>query len=219
MIGFVAEAWADIAPSPAPTGRKYIGVYNEVRLGKNLDDYVFFIAHGRGPGPPRYEYTQVTLSTKISTSMPVGGRYQYISLLAVPKASADQIRTDGPGGEWPNDFKIAGLQRIGFGDTATVDNKYPGGSLTRTYTITGFDKDGKIQTTVERDPADPDGEKQSAPEEENKSSSRTETGPGKTRSVVAGIALALSLAVGGFLLVRNRRARVVPTSDSSCNRR
>src|SRR5947207_2712993 len=86
VIGFVAEAWGDLAPSPLLPGKKYVEVVNPVRLGKEFDDYVFFIAHGRGPGAPRYDYKQITLSTKSSTRMPLGGRYQNIELLAVPKA-------------------------------------------------------------------------------------------------------------------------------------
>jgi hypothetical protein len=166
---------------------------------------VFFIAHGQGPGAPRYNYTKITLSTKSSTSMPPGGRYQYIELLAVPKASADQVQSVDPGAFAPGRSKIAGLQRIGFADTATVDSKHPGGSVTRTYTITGFDQDGRIQTTVEREPADAEGEK--------KSKSRAEVGPGKTSSAVAAIAVALSFALGGFLLVRKRRAPFLQTRD------
>lgn len=226
LFGFAAEAWADIPIPPAPPGRKYVAVYNKVRLGKVFDDYVFFIAHGQGPGPPRYEYTKVELSTTNSMSMPVGGRYQYISLLAVPKGSADKVPTGGPlglGAEWPEKLQIVGLHQIGFGDTETIDSKHAAGSLTRTYTITGFGKDRTIETTVERDPADPEGKKDSASEAEPKPSSRTdaepgeaqpgETGPDNTRSIVAGIALALSLAVGGFLLVRKQRARVATMRD------
>jgi hypothetical protein len=211
VIGCVAEAWADIPSPPPPAGQKYVDVVNQVRLGKELDDYVFFIAHGRGPGAPRYEYTKITLSTKSSTSMPRGGRYQYVALLAVPKASADQVQSDDPGAFVPGRLMIAGLQRIGFADTATVDAKHPGGSVTRTYTITGFDQDGVIQTTVEREPADV--------ERETKSKSRAEVGPGKTSSAVAAIALALSFAVGGIQLVRKRRALLVQTRDESCNGR
>jgi hypothetical protein len=33
MIGFVAEAWADIPPAPPPTGQKYVRIVNQVRLG------------------------------------------------------------------------------------------------------------------------------------------------------------------------------------------
>jgi hypothetical protein len=223
-IGFVAEAWADIPTPPPPPGRKYVTVYNKVRLGKVLDDHVFFIAEGQGPGPPRYDYWKIALSTESSASIPVAGRHQHVWLLAMPKGSADRIRTAGSDGipteasRWSEVTKIAGLQLMGFDDTATIDANHPRGSLTRTYTITGFDQDGKIQTTVERDPADPEGKKEPAPAEEKKPTSRAEVGPGapgpgKTRSVVAGIALAFSLAVGGFLLVRNRRARVVPTGD------
>ena len=201
VIGFVAEAWADIAPSPPPPGQKYVAVDNQVRLGKEFDDYVFVVAHGVGPGPPRYDYKKIALSTKSSTSMPAGGRYQYIALLAVPKASADQVHSGGPrvaGAPAPIDIsKIDGLRRMGFADTAIVDIKHPGNSVTRTHTITGFDKDGGIQTTVEREPADVEGEK--------KSRSRAEVRPGATSTAVAGIALALSFAFGGIWLVRYRR--------------
>jgi hypothetical protein len=224
-LGFVAEAWADVPPPPPPPGRKYVTVYNKVRLGKLFDDYVFFIAHGQGPGPPRYDYWRIALSTESSASIPVGGRHQYVWLLAVPKASADQIRTDPfdsngrpEFSRWSDVFEIAGLQLMSFDDTATIAGDHPRGSLTRTYTITGFGQDRSIETTVEREPADPEGKIKSAPEAEQRPTSRAdvapgETGPDGTRSVVAGIAVALSCAVGGFLLVRRQRTRVVPTPD------
>lgn len=225
LIGFAAEAWADIPTPPPPPGRKYVTVYNKVRLAKEFDDYVFFIAEGQGPGPPRYHYWKIALSTESAASIPVAGRHQYVWLLAVPKDSADRIRTDAFVGNgprellsWPEVLKIAGLHLMGFDHTATIAGDHPRGSLNRTYTITGFGKDRGIETTVERESGDPEGEKKSAPEAKNKSSLRTDVepgapSPGRTRPVVAGIALAFSLAVGGFLLVRNRRASVVPTGD------
>ena len=206
VIGFVAEAWADVPTPPPPPGQKYVAVDNQVRLGKEFDDYVFVVAHGRGPGAPQYQYNKITLSTKSSTPMPAGGRYQSIALLAVPKASADQVHSGGPrvasapGVPAPIDiWKIDGLRSMGFADTAIVDIKHPGNSVTRTHTITGFDKDGRIQTTVEREPADVEGEK--------KSRSRAEVRPGGTSTAVAGIALALSFAFGGIWLLRNRRTQ------------
>lgn len=206
VIGFVAEARADIPTPPPPPGLKYVAVDNQVRLGKEVDDYVFFIAHGVGPGAPQYSFKKITLSTKSSTPMPGGGRYQSIQLLAVPKASADQVHSGGPrvaaapGAPPPIEiWKIDGLRSMGFANTAIVDIKHPGNSVTRTHTITGFDKDGRIQTSVEREPADVEGEK--------KSRTRAEVGPGGASTAIAGIALALSFAFGGIWLVRNRRTK------------
>ena len=39
VIGFVAEAWADLPPPPPPPGQKYVQVVNQVRLGKEFDDW------------------------------------------------------------------------------------------------------------------------------------------------------------------------------------
>lgn len=233
VIGFVAAARADLPVPPPPPEKKYVEVHNQVRLGKEFDDYVFFIAHGQGPGPPRYEYTRTTLSTKSTTSMPSGGRYQYNWLLAVPKASADRVPsarlTDPPvpvqyaeprpmGVEVSatDVWELPGLKRLSFGDTATVDIKHRVGSITRTYTITGFDKGGVMETTVERDPPDPEAvKKPKSPAEAEPDETRTEAEPepSHARSIVAGVALALSFAAGGFLLVRKQRARVVQTRD------
>lgn len=198
-LGIAAEAWADIPPPPPPAGQKYVSVVNEVRLGKEFPDYVFVVAEGMGPGPPRYVYKKIELGTKSAQTLPAGGRYRYIELLAVPHAAAGEVLADRPGFAAPGFLKIAGLHRLGFGDTQVVDQKHPGNSVTRKHTITELDPNGGIKTTVEREPADA--------EAERKTNQRSEAGPGGTSTAVAGIALALSFAVGGIWLARNRRAK------------
>lgn len=199
MFGFVAETRADVPTPPLPAGQRYVPVVNQVRLGQEIEGYVFVVAHGVGPGPPRYSYKKVALSTKSLTTMPGGGRYEYISLLAVPTDAADKVLAEGPGTLPPNLAEIKGIYRMAFAYTQVVDRKFPGSSVTHTYTITGLDPNGGIKTTVERDPPDV--------KDEPKSNSRSDVGAGRSSTAVAGVALALSFAVGGIWLVRNRRTK------------
>lgn len=216
VIGFVAAAWANVPTPPPPPEKKYVDVRNQVRLGKEFDDYVFFIERSHHLAIEQQAYSKIALSTKDPTSMPAASRYEDISLLAIPKASADQVRSFEPGVRRTDFSKIPGLRRLGFDYKATVDINHPVGSVTRTYTITGFGKKGGMETTVEREPADDEGvgtNKLKSPAKAEQDKTGTEAEPSKTRSIVAGVALALSFAASGLLLVRRRRACVVQTRD------
>lgn len=192
------QALADLPPSPPPSGKKYVSVSNTVQLAAEMKDYVFVLAHGVGPGPPRYTYQKMNLAVKKPASIPQGGKYHYINMLAVPVAEAEQFKDDKELFAAIAGQKIKGLHQIGFGDQATVDKSFRGESVSRSYTITEIDSKTGIKTTVAGEENEP--KTKAVPKSQEQSSL------GGIRTILAGCALS-GAAVSAIWIIRKRPIR------------
>ncbi len=203
VAGFLAVfaeiASADLPTPPAPSGKKYVSISNSVQLAVDADvsDYVFVLEHGVGPGPPQYTFRKVKLSSQEPISIPNGGKYEYLSLAAVPVAEAEKFATDDELFRAIEDQKITGRHRLFFGSKATVDITLRGNAVSRKFTITKIDPEKGIVTTV-------------AGEEYDPKKSQPKTGDGSSwdrlRTIFAGCSLA-AFAVLGLWVLRQRRVK------------
>jgi hypothetical protein len=142
-----SAALADIPPPPPPKGKKYVSVNNEVVLGKDVSGFVFVQQVGTGPGRPKFAYEKLELTPGKATAMPAGGRYTYVSLIAVPEDAAKGFKTDA------ELFEALGAN--------TVPDSVKGNSVKWTHTITAIGKGG-VKTKVEGEgyvPTDKPGKK------------------------------------------------------------
>jgi len=160
-----------------------------------MKDYVFVLAHGVGPGPPRYTYQKMNLAVKKPVGIPQGGRYQYINVIAIPVAEAEQFKDDKELFAAIAGQKIKGVHQMGFGDQATVDKSFRGESVSRSYTITEIDPKTGIKTTVAGEENEP--KTKAVPKSQEQSSL------GGMRTILAGFALS-GAAVSAIWVIRKR---------------
>ena len=195
IVMLTRQEWADLPPSPPPSGKKYVSVSNSVQLAVEMKDYVFVLAHGVGPGPPRYTYQKMNLAVKKPVGIPQGGRYQYINVIAIPVAEAEQFKDDKELFAAIAGQKIKGVHQMGFGDQATVDKSFRGESVSRSYTITEIDPKTGIKTTVAGEENEP--KTKAVPKSQEQSSL------GGMRTILAGFALS-GAAVSAIWVIRKR---------------
>jgi hypothetical protein len=185
---------ADIPPPAPPIGKKYVSVDHEVVLSKEVPGYVFVVQSNFGPGRPIITHHKLELPVGKAVAIDVGGKHGS-SLYAIPEATAREFKTDQELFDALKKGTVPGVQRIGFGATATVSRRVLGNSVKWTHTITSIDANG-IHTKVEGKGYEPP----ESPEKNDKLHARG--WPCATFG-----ALSLAMLFGGLWRVsRNRRA-------------
>lgn len=192
-----SAATADVPPPPPPKGKKYVSVTSEVVLGKDVTGYVFVQQVGTGFGAPKFTSEKVELTEGKAKAMPAGGRRTFVTLFAVPQDVAKEFKTDDELFDALKTNKLKGALPLTFPGTATVSDKVKGESVKWTYTITALDAKTGIKTKVEGEGY-----------EEPAANPKKEKPPTQPSLFVAGGAVALAIALGGFWLAGRARRKV-----------
>jgi hypothetical protein len=146
-------AKADIPPPSPPMGKKYVSVFNEVILGKDVTGYVFVVQSSFGPGRPITTHYKLELPVGKAVEIHVDGKHGS-SLYAIPEAVAKEFKTDQELYDALERGKVPGVHSIGFGGTTTVSRLVMKNAVKWTTTITGIDANG-IKTKVEGEGVEP----------------------------------------------------------------
>jgi hypothetical protein len=192
-------ALADIPPPPPPKGKRYINVTNQVFVAKDVTGFVFVeeVTEFRpGPQPPTYK--KLDLNAEKPVTPTAAARRISVALLAVPKAAADEFKSDKDLFEALKGQKVKGVARTHFTGTATVSDAIKGDTVKWTVTVTGVGAKG-ITTKTEGEGFEV---KKGVPDGED----GTEEPVAAPRNYwIAGAGAALALMLGGLWLVGRAR--------------
>lgn len=183
---------------PPPKGKKFVSVSYDVSVSKDVKGYVFVIATISGSGRPGSQtttYGKVELDEKKAAVMPAPtGRFGHTALMAVPEDAAKEYKTEKELFDALKEKKVKGVQTLNLSSQGTVDEKVKENKVTWTYTVTGVDDKG-MKTTVSGD----------GYEEPKKPGEKKPLAFAEPGYLIGGVALALSVTLGGLWLVRRKR--------------
>lgn len=201
-------AIADIPAPPPEHGTKYVEIHNSVVLDPSVTGLVFLVETGRGPGPPKKTYSPVSLSER-PIEMPVGGKYTYVTLVAIPEAEAKKFKTDADLHSALEKGEVSGSSKMPFVSTGVASTKHPRDSINCTYTITNFDaRKGLVWRTLREDQQTSPGEASSERpmiESVGQMPVEKEGYINRNTMIIAGVCLTIAVIGLGLWLLRRQR--------------
>lgn len=195
-------ALADIPPPPPPKGKKYISVANQVLVAKDVTGFVFVeevTVFLPGPQPPTYKKLELTADKPVTPT--ASARRTSVALLAIPKAAADEFKSEKELFDALKAKKVKDVARTYFTGTATVSDAIKGDTVKWTVTVTGVGPKG-ITTKTEGEGYEEKKPKSGAPDGED---GAEEPVAAPRNYWIAGAGAALALMLGGLWLVGRAR--------------
>lgn len=199
-------ALADIAPPPPPKGKKYVGVSNEVVLGKDVSGYVFVTQVSTFPARGQ-TFAKAELTATKAVAMPAAARRTFVELLAVPQDAAKEFKTDAELFDALKADKVKGVHRLAFGDSATVDDAVKEKTVKWTHTITAINPKDGIKEEVKGEGYEPPAKKGGAPDKEEEDDAPVTRAP-RGGVWVAGLAAFAGVLLGGLWVAGRTRRKV-----------